>query len=110
MMSTVHSAVPSFVSILLYACSTCAGHVVFNCAYPLTASEGDRQRREAMSESYQVKLVSLGPLLLGQNNTEQDDSPCVQQNTGKSCSAQNYSYHAMNVQYLNLIFSLFLSV
>ncbi|TMS14910.1 Zona pellucida sperm-binding protein 4 [Larimichthys crocea] len=49
------------------------------CAF--ISSEGDRQRREATPESYQVKLVSLGPLLLGQNNTEQDDNPCVKQDT-----------------------------
>ncbi|KAG8006419.1 Zona pellucida sperm-binding protein 4 [Nibea albiflora] len=49
------------------------------CAF--ISSEGDRQRRETTSESYQVKLVSLGPLLLGQNSTEQDDNPCVKQNT-----------------------------
>lgn len=88
----------------------CRVHVAFNCACPPTASEGDRQRREATPESYQVKLVSLGPLLPGQNNTEQDDNPCVKQDTSKSCSAQNYSYHVMNDQYLNVIFSLCFSV
>ncbi|XP_059204424.1 zona pellucida sperm-binding protein 4-like [Centropristis striata] len=47
----------------------------------IISSEGERQRRQAMSESDQVQLVSLGPLLLGQNSTELEDSPCVEQKT-----------------------------
>ncbi|XP_040918237.1 zona pellucida sperm-binding protein 4-like [Toxotes jaculatrix] len=50
-----------------------------SCA--IISSEGGRQRRETMSESDQVHLVSLGPLLLGQNNSELEDNPCVKQNT-----------------------------
>lgn len=46
-----------------------------------------------MSESNQVQLVSLGPLLLGQNNTELEDNPCVKQSTSKSLSAQNYGHN-----------------
>ncbi|XP_039978877.1 zona pellucida sperm-binding protein 4-like isoform X2 [Xiphias gladius] len=49
-----------------------------SCA--IISSEGERQRRETMTESSQVHLVSLGPLLLGQNNTELEDNPCVKQN------------------------------
>nr|XP_046272284.1 zona pellucida sperm-binding protein 4-like isoform X2 [Scatophagus argus] len=53
-----------------------------DCAQSCTIiSEGERQRREATSQSDQVQLVSLGPLLLGQNNTELGDAPCVKQNT-----------------------------
>ncbi|XP_035510437.1 zona pellucida sperm-binding protein 4-like [Morone saxatilis] len=47
----------------------------------IISSEGDRQRRQATSESDQVQLVSLGPLLLGHNNTELEDNLCVKQNT-----------------------------
>ncbi|XP_071396052.1 zona pellucida sperm-binding protein 4-like [Centroberyx affinis] len=45
------------------------------------SSEGERQRREALTGSSQVQLISLGPLLLGQNGTELEENPCVQQNT-----------------------------
>lgn len=65
-------------------------------ASPPTASEGERQRREAVFESDKVQLVSLGPLLLGHNNTELQDNPCVQQSTSKYCSAPNYSQHVMD--------------
>ncbi|XP_070780092.1 zona pellucida sperm-binding protein 4-like [Enoplosus armatus] len=47
----------------------------------IISSEGERQRREAMPESHQIQLVSVGPLLLGQNNTQLEDNPCVKQNT-----------------------------
>uniref|UniRef100_UPI0037E8590E zona pellucida sperm-binding protein 4-like n=1 Tax=Semicossyphus pulcher TaxID=241346 RepID=UPI0037E8590E len=47
----------------------------------IISSEGDRRKRETMSESDQVQLVSLGPLLLGQNDTNLSDNPCVKQNT-----------------------------
>ncbi|XP_042361429.1 zona pellucida sperm-binding protein 4-like [Plectropomus leopardus] len=53
----------------------CAQH----CA--IVSSEGERQRRQTISESDQVQLVSLGPLLLGQNSTELEDNPCVKQKT-----------------------------
>ncbi|KAK1877057.1 Zona pellucida sperm-binding protein 4 [Dissostichus eleginoides] len=43
----------------------------------IVSSEGKRQRRDA--ESDQVQLVSLGPLLLGQNSTEPEESPCARQ-------------------------------
>ena len=62
--------------------------VVVNLSPLLTASEGERKRRETMSESNQVHLVSLGPLLLGQKNTQQEENPCVKQNTSKSESEQ----------------------
>ncbi|CAB1449901.1 unnamed protein product [Pleuronectes platessa] len=50
-----------------------------SCA--IISSEGERRRRETTSESDQLQLVSLGPLLLGQNNTKEEDTPCVKQNT-----------------------------
>ncbi|GAA6215546.1 zona pellucida sperm-binding protein 4-like [Lates japonicus] len=50
-----------------------------SCA--IISSEGERRRRGTMSESNQVQLVSLGPLLLGQNNTELEDNPCAKQST-----------------------------
>ncbi|XP_026201647.1 zona pellucida sperm-binding protein 4-like [Anabas testudineus] len=51
------------------------------CAQSCTiiSSENERQRREATSDSDQLQLVSLGPLMLGQNDTEVDDSPCEKQ-------------------------------
>ncbi|XP_034448998.1 zona pellucida sperm-binding protein 4-like [Hippoglossus hippoglossus] len=48
-----------------------------SCA--IISSEGERRRRDTTSD--QLQLVSLGPLMLGQNNTEVEDSPCVKQNT-----------------------------
>ncbi|XP_035472230.2 zona pellucida sperm-binding protein 4-like isoform X2 [Scophthalmus maximus] len=54
-----------------------------SCA--LISSEGERRRRRrrrgTTSESDQLHLVSSGPLLLGQNNTEVEENPCVRQNT-----------------------------
>ncbi|XP_068192423.1 zona pellucida sperm-binding protein 4-like [Antennarius striatus] len=47
----------------------------------IISSEVDRQRRNAASESDQDQLVFIGPLLVGQNNTEQKDNPCVTQKT-----------------------------
>ncbi|XP_054463925.1 zona pellucida sperm-binding protein 4-like [Anoplopoma fimbria] len=47
----------------------------------IVSSEGERQRREATSQSDQVQLVSLGPLLLGQNSTEPEDDQCVKRMT-----------------------------
>ncbi|XP_044186298.1 zona pellucida sperm-binding protein 4-like [Thunnus albacares] len=54
-----------------------------DCAQRCTiiSSEGERQRREAVFGSDKVQLVSLGPLLLVQNNTELEDNPCAHQNT-----------------------------
>nr|XP_020480596.1 zona pellucida sperm-binding protein 4-like [Monopterus albus] len=53
-----------------------------DCAQQCTLilSESERQRREATSESDQVQLVSLGPLVLGQNGTEPEDNTCETQN------------------------------
>lgn len=104
-MLNVRSVAPSSVSTWQYvspwstAGAVCV-YVMFNC--PPTASEGGRQKREAASESEQVQLISLGPLLLGQNNTEQEDNACLKQNTSACCSAQNYSSYLMEQQqYLN---------
>ncbi|KAF1379165.1 hypothetical protein PFLUV_G00173240 [Perca fluviatilis] len=47
----------------------------------ITSEEGQRRRREAITESDQIQLVSLGPLVLGQNSTEVEDNPCVKQKT-----------------------------
>ncbi|XP_029914937.1 zona pellucida sperm-binding protein 4-like isoform X2 [Myripristis murdjan] len=47
----------------------------------LYSPEGERERREALSGSSQIQLVSLGPLLLGQSSTELEENPCVKQNT-----------------------------
>ncbi|XP_077357574.1 zona pellucida sperm-binding protein 4-like [Festucalex cinctus] len=49
-----------------------------NCAI---SSEGERGRREASFEAHATQLVSFGPLLLRQNDTKIEASPCVQQNT-----------------------------
>ncbi|KAM8844557.1 zona pellucida sperm-binding protein 4-like isoform 2-T2 [Spinachia spinachia] len=50
-----------------------------DCAQPCAiVSDGERQRREAMSR---YNLVSLGPLLLGQNVTELEDNRCVKKTT-----------------------------
>ncbi|XP_078125160.1 zona pellucida sperm-binding protein 4-like [Sander vitreus] len=47
----------------------------------ITSEEGQRRRREAITEFNQVQLVSLGPLVLGRNSTELEDNPCVKQKT-----------------------------
>ncbi|CAJ1075792.1 zona pellucida sperm-binding protein 4-like [Xyrichtys novacula] len=47
----------------------------------IISSEGDRKRRDTISASDQVQLVTLGPLLLGQNNTAEEDGPCAKQKT-----------------------------
>ncbi|XP_069557558.1 zona pellucida sperm-binding protein 4-like [Brachyistius frenatus] len=54
-----------------------------DCAQRCTIipSEGERRRRETTSESPRIHLVSLGPLLPGQNNTEPEDNPCERQKT-----------------------------
>ncbi|XP_023148863.1 zona pellucida sperm-binding protein 4-like [Amphiprion ocellaris] len=53
------------------------------CAQRCTiiTSEGVRRRREALSESQRLQLVSLGPLVLVQNNTEPGDDPCMKHKT-----------------------------
>ncbi|XP_008282780.1 zona pellucida sperm-binding protein 4-like [Stegastes partitus] len=53
------------------------------CAQRCTiiSSESVRQRREAISESNRLQLVSLGPLVLVQNNTEPTDDPCMKHKT-----------------------------
>lgn len=84
--------------------------VLLICASPPAASEGERQRREVTSESDPVQLVSFGPLLLGHNDTELEDTPCVKQSTSKPHLAETYSSHVMD-QWRHLkCFSLFLSV
>ncbi|XP_068605879.1 zona pellucida sperm-binding protein 4-like [Brachionichthys hirsutus] len=52
-----------------------------DCAQRCTIipSEGDRQRRDTVPESDQLQLVFLGPLVLGQNNSQQRDDACVKQ-------------------------------
>lgn len=55
-----------------------------------TASEGERLKREATSTSDWVQLVSLGPLLLGQNATEVEDDQCVNRQTSKSTVCMEY--------------------
>ena len=86
----MHSVAPSFVSISSFTLHTvCTVYLCSLFASPPTASEGERQRREAVFGSDKVQLVSLGPLLLGQNNTELEDNPCAHQNTSKYYSAQN---------------------
>lgn len=52
-------------------------------ASPSTASDGNRQRREAASESDLVQLVSLGPLFLGHDDAELGDTLCAKQNKGE---------------------------
>ncbi|XP_034567101.1 zona pellucida sperm-binding protein 4-like [Notolabrus celidotus] len=47
----------------------------------IISSEGERRRRDTISASDQVQLLSLGPLLLGQNSTDLEDGPCAQQET-----------------------------
>ncbi|KAK2833816.1 hypothetical protein Q5P01_017705 [Channa striata] len=42
----------------------------------IISSESERRRREATSTYDRAELVSLGPLLLGQNNTKQEEDPC----------------------------------
>lgn len=59
-------------------------------ACPLTASEGERQKREVVSESDQAQLLSLGPLLLGKD-IEPEDTPSAKLNASKTCSAQRSS-------------------
>ncbi|XP_044036668.1 zona pellucida sperm-binding protein 4-like [Siniperca chuatsi] len=73
-----HTGHPSLEEMYFYCWVEICTNVV-DCAQHCTiiSSEGERQRRETMSESHQVGLVSLGPLLLGQNNTELEDNLCV---------------------------------
>ncbi|XP_041813234.1 zona pellucida sperm-binding protein 4-like [Chelmon rostratus] len=59
----------------------CAQRCAIICEYFTTSSEGKRQRRQATSQTDQVQLVSLGPLLLGQNNTDLQDDLCAKQST-----------------------------
>ncbi|XP_029996320.1 zona pellucida sperm-binding protein 4-like [Sphaeramia orbicularis] len=42
----------------------------------ILSSEGERQRREAVPPSGYIQLISLGPLLLRQNDTNPEDHPC----------------------------------
>lgn len=63
----------------------CCVYCVYVFTSPSAASEGERQRRETMFGSDNVQLVSLGPLLLGQNSTELQGNPCVEMSTGKHC-------------------------
>ncbi|KAM3864402.1 zona pellucida sperm-binding protein 4-like [Diretmus argenteus] len=45
----------------------------------IISSEAERRRRDAPSQSSQVQLISV--LLLAQNSSEQQENPCVKQNT-----------------------------
>uniref|UniRef100_A0A671UMC5 Zona pellucida sperm-binding protein 4-like n=1 Tax=Sparus aurata TaxID=8175 RepID=A0A671UMC5_SPAAU len=77
-----HTGRPSLEEMYFYCwVEICTNYV--DCAQRCTiiTSEGERQKREAASESDQVQLISLGPLLLGQNNTEQEDNACLKRNT-----------------------------
>ncbi|XP_031726707.1 zona pellucida sperm-binding protein 4-like [Anarrhichthys ocellatus] len=76
-----HTGHPSVEEMYFYCwVEICTNDV--ECAQPcaIVSSEGERRRREATSWSDQVQLVSLGPLLLGQNSTELEDDQCVKQN------------------------------
>lgn len=79
---TALSSAPSFVSAFVSAFAT-AVHVrsVQTCASPPPASEGEQQRhrRAARSELEKVQLVSVGPLLMGQNGTPVEETLCVKQ-------------------------------
>ncbi|KAK2894158.1 zona pellucida sperm-binding protein 4-like [Channa argus] len=46
----------------------------------IISSESERQRREATSKYDQAQLVSIGPLLLGQNGTKPEEESCVTHN------------------------------
>lgn len=81
--------------------------VLLICASPPAASEGERQRREVTSESNPVQLVSFGPLLLGHNDTELEDTPCVKQSTSKPHLAENYSSHVVGTLNVFLCSSVF---
>ena len=99
---TVHRIVPSYVSLLSSSarCVYCVCVCVRACslsAFPFAVSEGNRQKRETLFESDKVQLVSLGPLLLGQNNTELEVNPCAEKSKSKYWAAQNYSPHVMNL-------------
>lgn len=50
---------------------------------PLTAAKTERQKREAVSGSNSMELVSLGPLLLT-SDAELEDTPCVKLTACKS--------------------------
>lgn len=52
-------------------------------AFLCTASNGDRQKREASKGSNSVELVSVGPLLLG-HDPQLEDTACVTLNASKS--------------------------
>nr|XP_057905372.1 zona pellucida sperm-binding protein 4-like [Doryrhamphus excisus] len=51
-----------------------------DCAQPcaITSQEGGRRRREALFKSQAFQLTSIGPLLLGQNNTAPEENPRIQ--------------------------------
>lgn len=79
-LSSAPSFVSAFVSVSAFATAV---HVrsVQTCASPPPASEGEQQRRRraARSELEKVQLVSVGPLLMGRNGTQVEETVCVKQ-------------------------------
>ncbi|XP_041672849.1 zona pellucida sperm-binding protein 4-like isoform X2 [Cheilinus undulatus] len=79
-----HSGQPSVEEMYFYCwVEICTNDIdcAQRCAF--ISSEGDRKRRETITESGQVQLVSLGPLLFGQNDTEVEDDICAKQSASK---------------------------
>ncbi|XP_056143685.1 zona pellucida sperm-binding protein 4-like [Lampris incognitus] len=75
-----HTGRPSAEEMYFYCwVEICTVDVECAQACSFISSEGKRQRREAVSGSNQVQLVSLGPLLLGQSSTELEQNPCNKQ-------------------------------
>lgn len=69
-----HSTEPVYFYCWVEICTRtmeCAQH----CS--ITSSEGERKRREALYTSDNLHLISLGPLLAGQNDTDVEDNPCL---------------------------------
>ncbi|XP_029363956.1 zona pellucida sperm-binding protein 4-like [Echeneis naucrates] len=77
-----HTGHPSMEEMYFYCwVEICTDHLDCAQSCAIISSEGERQRRETSSESNQAHLVSFGPLMLGLNSTEQEENPCVKQNT-----------------------------
>ncbi|KAG7216212.1 hypothetical protein INR49_029061, partial [Caranx melampygus] len=77
-----HTGHPSVEEMYFYCwVEICTDHLDCAQSCAIISSEGERHRRETISQSDLVHLVSLGPLLLGQNSTELEDNPCVKHNT-----------------------------
>lgn len=49
------------------------------CSVMSSEGEQQRRRRAATSKSEKVHLVSVGPLLMGHNGTQVDETPCAKQ-------------------------------